>query len=346
MAKKRGGLGRGLESLFEDTAPSFESDNRIETLPLREIEPDPAQPRKTFDEETLAELAASISEHGLLQPIAVRPHGVDRYLIVAGERRWRACRMAGLTEAPVVVKDVTDEQAMELALVENLQREDLDPVEEALGIRELMTRCDLTQEQAARKLGKSRSALANSLRLLNLPETVLELLKSGFLTTGHAKVVLGLPTPELHRSVPFAKRRELKQCLKSEIAKAYADGYRYFYCGMAMGFDLLAAEAALSLQCELKDLQVIAVVPFRGQSDRWSKEEQAKYDAILRIVDDVVVLSEQYYNGCLLRRNDYMVNRSSRLIAYFDGNPKGGTFYTVREAKRQGLDIVNLHNSV
>ena len=93
-----------------------------------------------------------------------------------------------------------------------------------------------------------------------------------------------------HRSVPFAKRRELKQCLKSEIAKAYADGYRYFYCGMAMGFDLLAAEAALSLQCELKDLQVIAVVPFRGQSDRWSKEEQAKYDAILRIVDDVVVL--------------------------------------------------------
>ena len=94
-----------------------------------------------------------------------------------------------------------------------------------------------------------------------------------------------------HRSVPFAKRRELKQCLKSEIAKAYADGYRYFYCGMAMGFDLLAAEAALSLQCELKDLQVIAVVPFRGQSDRWSKEEQAKYDAILRIVDDVVVLA-------------------------------------------------------
>ena len=198
MAKKKGGLGRGLESLFEDVSPSFEPDNaKIETLPLREIEPDPDQPRKTFDEETLAELAASISEHGLLQPIAVRPHGVDRYLIVAGERRWRACRMAGLTEAPVVVKDVTDEQAMELALVENLQREDLDPVEEALGIRELMTRCDLTQEQAARKLGKSRSALANSLRLLNLPETVLELLKSGFLTTGHAKVVLGLPTPEL-----------------------------------------------------------------------------------------------------------------------------------------------------
>ena len=116
MARGKGGLGRGLDSLFEDAAPVFESEHAaVETLPLREIEPDPDQPRKTFDEETLAELAASISEHGLLQPIAVRPHGVDRYLIVAGERRWRACRMAGLTEAPVVVKDVTDEQAMELA---------------------------------------------------------------------------------------------------------------------------------------------------------------------------------------------------------------------------------------
>ena len=198
MAKKRGGLGRGLESLFEDVSPSFEPDNaKIETLPLREIEPDPDQPRKTFDDETLAELASSIAEHGLIQPIAVRPKVSGGYLIVAGERRWRACRMAGLTEAPVVVKDVTDEQAMEIALVENLQREDLDPVEEAMGIRELMTRCDLTQEQAARKLGKSRSALANSLRLLNLPENVLELLKSGFINTGHAKVILGLPTPEL-----------------------------------------------------------------------------------------------------------------------------------------------------
>ena len=197
MARGKGGLGRGLESLFEDAAPSLESDAKIETLPLREIEPDPDQPRKTFEQETLSELAASIAEHGLLQPIAVRPRPMGGYSIVAGERRWRASRMAGLTEVPVVIKDVSDEQAMELALVENLQREDLDPVEEALGIRELMTRCDLTQEQAARKLGKSRSALANSLRLLNLPETVLELLKGGFLTTGHAKVVLGLPTPEL-----------------------------------------------------------------------------------------------------------------------------------------------------
>ena len=261
MAKGRGGLGRGLESLFEDAAPSFESDTRIETLPLREIEPDPGQPRKTFDDETLAELSASIAEHGLLQPIAVRPKPSGGSLIVAGERRWRASRMAGLTEVPVIVKDVTDEQAMELALVENLQREDLDPVEEAAGIRELMTRCDLTQEQAARKLGKSRSALANSLRLLSLPETVLELLKSGFITIGHAKVVLGLPTPELQEeaaqmiadnqlnvrqaealckklakpakepvaaplpsALPVEVEESLKQALGSEVRVAYHDG--------------------------------------------------------------------------------------------------------------------------
>ena len=261
MAKGRGGLGRGLESLFEDAAPSFESGTRIETLPLREIEPDPGQPRKTFDDETLAELSASIAEHGLLQPIAVRPKPSGGYLIVAGERRWRASRMAGLTEVPVIVKDVTDEQAMELALVENLQREDLDPVEEAAGIRELMTRCDLTQEQAARKLGKSRSALANSLRLLSLPETVLELLKSGFITIGHAKVVLGLPTPELQEeaaqmiadnqlnvrqaealckklakpakepvaaplpsALPVEVEESLKQALGSEVRVAYHDG--------------------------------------------------------------------------------------------------------------------------
>ena len=261
MAKGRGGLGRGLESLFEDAAPSFESDTRIETLPLREIEPDPGQPRKTFDDETLAELSASVAEHGLLQPIAVRPKPSGGYLIVAGERRWRASRMAGLTEVPVIVKDVTDEQAMELALVENLQREDLDPVEEAAGIRELMTRCDLTQEQAARKLGKSRSALANSLRLLSLPETVLELLKSGFITIGHAKVVLGLPAPELQgeaaqmiadnqlnvrqaealckklakpakepvaaplpSALPVEVEESLKQALGSEVRVAYHDG--------------------------------------------------------------------------------------------------------------------------
>ena len=197
MPRGRGGLGRGLESLFEDAAPSLESDGGVRTVPLREIEPDPGQPRKTFPEESLSELADSISQHGLLQPIAVRPQPMGGYRIVAGERRWRACRLAGLTEVPVIILDVSDQEAMELALIENLQREDLDPIEEACGIRELMDRCELTQEQAARRLGKSRSALANSLRLLNLPPEALELLKAGKLTAGHAKAILGLPSPEL-----------------------------------------------------------------------------------------------------------------------------------------------------
>ena len=196
MARGKGGLGRGLDSLFEDAAPVFESGAKVDTLPLREIEPDPEQPRKTFDEETLGELAASIAEHGLLQPIAVRPRPRGGYSIVAGERRWRACRMAGLNDVPVVIKEVSDEQAMELALVENLQREDLDPVEEAAGIRELMTRCGLTQEQAAQKLGKSRSALANSLRLLSLPEPVQAYLRNGKLQAGHARALAGLQDPE------------------------------------------------------------------------------------------------------------------------------------------------------
>ena len=263
MAKKKmGGLGKGLDSLFADLSDDTGSEASNSTLPLREIEPDPEQPRKRFDDDALNQLADSITENGLLQPIAVRPKKVGPgYIIIAGERRWRAARLAGLDEVPIIIKDVTDEQAMELALVENLQREDLDPVEEALGIRELMTRCDLTQEQAARKLGKSRSALANSLRLLNLPETVLELLKSGFLTTGHAKVVLGLPTPELQEqaaqiiadhelnvrqaealckklakppkepvepaprgTLPVEVEESLKQALGSEVNVAYHDG--------------------------------------------------------------------------------------------------------------------------
>ena len=198
MAKPKGGLGRGLDSLFQDSTPmSGEQSGEITTLPLREIEPDPDQPRKNFEAEPLNELAESIAENGLLQPIAVRPHGLSGYTIVAGERRWRACRIAGLAEVPVVIRDVNDEQAMELALVENLQREDLDPVEEALGCKRLMEQCHLTQEQAAKKLGKSRSALANVLRLLALPDPVLEDLKIGAISPGHAKVILGLPSPEL-----------------------------------------------------------------------------------------------------------------------------------------------------
>ena len=195
MAKRKlGGLGKGLDSLFADLPETDDAAAGVTTLPLREIEPDPGQPRKRFDEAALAELAASIQENGLLQPIAVRPKPLGAgYLIIAGERRWRAARLAGLDEVPALVKDVTDEQAAALALIENLQREDLDPIEVAEGCRQLIEKYGLTQETAAKRLGKSRSAVTNSLRLLNLPDDVRAKVSDGSLSAGHAKALLGLP---------------------------------------------------------------------------------------------------------------------------------------------------------
>lgn len=195
-AKPKGRLGKGLGSLFEESIVLAEQDSTT-MIPLRDIEPDKNQPRKAFDSQAIAQLAESILEHGILQPIAVRPTPAGGYRIIAGERRWRAARQAGLTEVPVVIRQVTDEQAMELALIENLQREDLDPIEEAVGYQQLMERCNLTQEQVAKRLSKSRSAIANSLRLLNLPAWVIEQLKQGNITTGHAKVLLSLNGEEL-----------------------------------------------------------------------------------------------------------------------------------------------------
>lgn len=198
LAKKKiGGLGRGLDSLFADL-PEEESSDGISTLPVREIEPDPDQPRKNFNEEALSALAQSITENGLLQPIAVRPKKAGPgYTIIAGERRWRAARIAGLDEVPVIVKNVTDEQAAALALIENLQREDLDPIEVAEGCRRLIDQYGLTQEQAAMRLGKSRSAITNTLRLLGLPDDVRDAVRAGTITTGHAKALLGLPSADM-----------------------------------------------------------------------------------------------------------------------------------------------------
>lgn len=199
MAKKKlGGLGKGLDSLFADLPEQTSEDAAPTTLPLRDISPDPEQPRKHFDVEALQQLADSIAENGLLQPIAVRPHKVGPgYLIIAGERRWRAARLAGLDEVPVLIKDVSDEQAAALALIENLQREDLDPIEEAEGYRQLIEKYGLTQEIAAKRLGKSRTSVTNSLRLLALPESVRAMVGSGLLSAGHAKVLLGLPEAAL-----------------------------------------------------------------------------------------------------------------------------------------------------
>lgn len=199
MAGKKGGLGRGLDSLFAESASPQEV--KPNTLPIAEIEPDKNQPRKHFAPESLSELTASISQHGVLQPITVRPNPAGGYQIIAGERRWRAARGAGLTEIPAIVKDLSDSEAMEIALIENLQREDLDPVEEAFGYKQLIERCNLTQEQAAARLAKSRPAVTNALRLLNLPEPVLTLLSKKQISTGHAKALLSLSDPAQQKQV-------------------------------------------------------------------------------------------------------------------------------------------------
>lgn len=193
-ANKKGGLGRGLEALLVDNAVDDFGVNGTVTLKLNEIEPNKEQPRKTFDEKALRELANSIERNGVLQPLLVRPMADGSYQLVAGERRWRASRLAGLTEVPVVIKEMSDEQAMEIALIENLQREDLNPIEEAEGLYLLIERYNLTQEEAAARVGRSRPAIANALRLLNLPEEVRNMTKDGKISAGHARALLGFDT--------------------------------------------------------------------------------------------------------------------------------------------------------
>lgn len=189
MAKKTG-LGRGLDALFTDNSVDSSENNSPVTLKLNEIEPNKEQPRKTFDEKALSELASSIERNGVLQPLLVRPMADGSYQLVAGERRWRASRIAGLTEVPVVIKEMSDEQAMEIALIENLQREDLNPIEEAEGLQLLIERYNLTQEEAAARVGRSRPAIANALRLLGLPDEIRNLTKEGKISAGHARALL------------------------------------------------------------------------------------------------------------------------------------------------------------
>lgn len=192
--KKKAGLGKGLDALFIDNSTEENGDKLIN---INDIEPNRDQPRKNFDEEALKELADSIAMHGVIQPLLVRPLSDGGYQLIAGERRWRASRMAGLTQVPVVVREMTDEESMELALIENLQREDLNPIEEAEGFKLLMDTYSFTQEQAAEKVGKSRPAVANALRLLSLPETVLDMVKQGIISSGHARTLIPLTDEKL-----------------------------------------------------------------------------------------------------------------------------------------------------
>ena len=191
MAARKGGLGKGFEALMQSNIMDDELGEKA-TLSINDIEPNRGQPRKTFSEESLSELADSIREHGVLQPLLVRPMPDGSYRLVAGERRFRAARLAGLTEVPVTVREMTDEEESVFALIENLQREDLNAVEEAEGIKTLIDTFGFTQEQAAQKLGKSRTAVTNSLRLLNLPDSVGSLLKDGKISMGHARALLAV----------------------------------------------------------------------------------------------------------------------------------------------------------
>ena len=197
MAKQKG-LGKGLGALLEDFSPAAEAkDTQYRSIALHRIEPNPDQPRQDFPEEELQALADSISVHGLIQPLTVRETRPGYYQIIAGERRWRACRLAGLTEVNAVVLEADDQKTMELALIENLQRQDLNAVEEALGFRTLMDTYGMTQEEVATQVAKSRSAVANALRLLSLPPEVLEMVRNGRLSAGHARALVGITDRKL-----------------------------------------------------------------------------------------------------------------------------------------------------
>ena len=223
-AAKKGGLGRGLETLFNENAESAESAVEVR---LSDIEPNRNQPRRDFDEEALAELADSIQKHGLIQPIVVRPLTNGTYSIVAGERRWRACRMAGLSSVPVIIRELDDQEYMEIALIENLQREDLNAVEEALGYRALIDNHHLTLEQVAESVGKSRSAVTNALRLLGLDDKSLAALREGQISAGHARALLSVSDETLRAAMlkeakAGASVRELEKMAKGVAPKKAA----------------------------------------------------------------------------------------------------------------------------
>lgn len=197
MAAKKGGLGKGLDAIFSEN--DMEDKNSAVAIKIGDIEPNRDQPRKNFDDESIAELADSISKHGVLQPLLVRPIIGGGYQIVAGERRWRAARMAGVQEVPAVVRDLTDSEVMQLALIENLQREDLNPLEEAGGYQALIEEYGFTQEDIARTVGRSRPAVANALRLLSLPEDIRAMVQDGTISAGHARTLLAFPDEESMR---------------------------------------------------------------------------------------------------------------------------------------------------
>ena len=218
MAVKKGGLGKGLGAIFMEN--ESEDSNSTVTLKISEIEPNRDQPRRDFDDKALAELADSVSQHGVLQPLLVRPIIGGGYQIVAGERRWRASRMAGLQEVPVVIRELSDHETMELALIENLQREDLNPIEEAIGYNHLMDKYDMTQEEVSRVVAKSRPTVANALRLLKLPENIIDLVSNGRISAGHARTLLSFKNDqELDKAAKMVTTQDISVRDLEKIAK-------------------------------------------------------------------------------------------------------------------------------
>ncbi len=200
MAKKSGLGGDYLDTIFDDELFGSEETTAPQKLKITDIEPNKKQPRKTFSDEALNALAESIIENGIIQPLTVRPYG-DVYQIVAGERRWRAAKIAGLSEVPVRIMELTDEQTAQIALIENLQRVDLNPIEEALGYQQLIDEFGMKQDEVAKKVGKARSSVTNSLRLLTLPDDVKDMVRDGVISVGHCKIIIGIPDEEKQREL-------------------------------------------------------------------------------------------------------------------------------------------------
>ncbi|MBO2527063.1 MAG: stage 0 sporulation protein J [Clostridiales bacterium] len=280
---KQKGLGRGLGALIDDYSGPAQQ-QAVTVLPLQKVEPNPNQPRHTFDEVELQALADSVAEHGIVQPLAVRALENGYYQIIAGERRWRAARLAGLKELPVVVLEADDQAVMELALIENLQRQDLNPMEEAEGYRVLMEEHGLTQEQVASRVGKSRPAVANALRLLALPEEVRAMVEDGTLSAGHARAVLSLPSAKLQKAAAqkiIALRLSVRQA--EMMCKRMAAGEKPAKQKLALVVDYVGeCEKALTKQLGRKVRIVSGKRKGRFELEFYGQDDlQRLYDALL-----------------------------------------------------------------
>ena len=253
---KMSGLGKGLGALMlENNTDSMVSTS---TLSINEIVPNKEQPRKTFDETALAELADSIRQHGVLQPLLVRPLANGGYQLVAGERRWRASRMAELKEVPVIIKELSDTEAMEIAIIENLQREDLNPIEEAEGLQALIDKCGYTQEEVAVSVGKSRPAITNSLRLLKLPQEVRDMAKDGVISAGHARALLA-----------FDNQPMMLECAKQIVPK----------------------------KLTVRDVEKMAKRPARASEPKRTQRRDSFYDEVELSLSEALGTKVKVYNG-------------------------------------------------